>query len=213
MDPQHIVYLILGIFATVAAWKLAQRDGLVDKVKAQVQHGWAFGPIIDGENSSEGMPVRPTMQGSGWFFDFPSSGGVDAVEWHDVPSLDGMKSMIIKFSVEGGGFVPAPEKDGREVGPALVGVMIQRNEDWHDPDARWYHSMGKLQAGEFTITVPFDSEIWSNVNGKKDAAKFVKCVGDASKLAIIFGHGSGYSHGVYATQPSRFTFRGITFSR
>src|SRR6266702_2598677 len=41
---------------------------------------WTIGPIINGQNYSRGMLLRPTANpGGGWYFDFPQADGVHYV--------------------------------------------------------------------------------------------------------------------------------------
>lgn len=181
------------------------------------QSAWSIGPIIKGTNHSVGMPLHPTIQGEGWYFDFPNANGkVDYVQWFSPPSLVGAKAITIHFTVSGGGFHPYEKPDS----DALVGIEFQRyGDNWTGVGAmqsfRWYsHAKLKLEAGEFTLSAPLTLENWGDVYGKNDnQAAFDAAILNLSNISITLGHSSGAGHGVYTTEPSRFTLTKIEVER
>lgn len=178
--------------------------------------GWVIGPIIRGTNHSIGMPASPTPLGVGWFIDFPGPGGkVDYVQNFSPPALQAGKTLKIDFTVSGAGFVPFEFPDRQ----AMVSVQFQRRGDnWSGTGAmqsyRWYsRQMVLLAPGEFTLTVPLVLESWGDVQGKSDNPDaFAAAMLDLDNIAIVFGHSSGAGHGVYATEPSRFTLLGMALA-
>lgn len=178
--------------------------------------GWIIGPIIKGKNSSVGMPTRPTLEGSGWNIALPGPGGhVHYVQNFNPPSLVGAKSIVMVYTVTGGGFMP----QGGGATPAKVGLQFQRNgDDWSGKGSkqyyRWYSkSRPNLKAGEFTLTVPLEMQAWHDVYGKSDyLGGFDAAVQDLDNIAVVFG-GQFAGHGVYATEPSRFTLVSLTVER
>lgn len=171
---------------------------------------WGFGPVIKGRNYSEGMPASPTIEGAGWSFDFPNYGGVDAVINKSPPTL--ATSITLHFTVTGGGFLPSDDNSGT---PASVGVAFQRRGDsWSGSGQyasyRWYSDARiNLAPGEFTLAVPLNADQWHNVQGQKDDAGFAAALASVDNVSVVFG-GQFSSHGVYATEPSRFTLLDIT---
>ena len=171
--------------------------------------GWVIGPIIRGTNHSIGMPASPTPLGVGWFIDFPGPGGkVDYVQNFSPPALQAGKTLKIDFTVSGAGFTPYEFPDRQ----AMVSIQFQRRGDnWSGTGAmqsyRWYsRQMVLLAPGEFTLTVPLVLESWGDVQGKSDNPDaFAAAMLDLDNIAIVFGHSSGAGHGVYASEPSRFT--------
>jgi len=174
-------------------------------VSNQSDGGWIICPVVNGKNYSEGMPARPVLQGAGWYFDFPQSGGVDYVQNKNPPSLVGAKQIALRYAVTGAGFTAADEN-----APGRVGLHLQRKgDDWSGQGKfqqyRWYsHQRPVLVAGEFVLTVPLELSAWGDVYGKNDDADaFAAALKETACIAVVFG-GEAAGHGVYATQPSRF---------
>lgn len=220
MNPQVIlvVLVVLGLLAFTMKSKKSKSNVPTPSTPPVAQSSWDFGPNINGKHFSVGMPSHPTVQGDGWYFDFPDAKGqVDYVQWFGAPVLTGAKQLVLHYSVTGGGFVPSEVTDNR---PATVGLQFQRKgDDWSGKGAmetyRWYsHQLPVLKAGEFTLTVPLDISAWGDVYGKSDnLAAFNAALADISNIAVVFGNTSGAGHGVYATQPSRFTMKGLEVIR
>ena len=169
--------------------------------------GWYIGPIANGRNYSENMPATPTLQGNGWYIDFPASGGVDAVVNTSPPSLVGAKSLVVNYSVTGSGFLAAGESNV----PGRVGICIQRRGDNWSGSGKYqqYRLYGQdrplLVAGEGTFT----ASVWTDVKGQVVEQSVVDGVlADLDNYAIVFG-GSFASHGVYSTEASRFYLLGV----
>ena len=180
---------------------------LTRKNKSPSKSGWRM------EHSPGAKPL--VMQGAGWFFDFPAvpTGHVHYVQWFDPPPLVGAEHITVRFRVTGGGFVPQEFPDGR---PATVSLLIQRKGDNWSADAktksyRWYSSEAQqLAAGDYQMTVPLDVSAWGDVYNGKDANAFADAVRNVDNIGLVFGSAGGRGHGVYATQPSRFTLLDIS---
>lgn len=193
--------IIIGLAALVAVL-LSKR-----KRKAPTKTGWHIGPVIGGMSYSPGMPARPTPQGAGWYFDFPTepTSHVHYVQWFSPPPLSG--SIRVRLAVTGGGFVPQEYPDR----PALVSLIIQRRGDNWQADTntvsyRWFSRQSQvLEPGEYELTVPLDVSEWGDVYNVQDAARFAETLREVESIGLVFGSDGGRGHGVYATGPSRFT--------
>jgi hypothetical protein len=215
MDAPTYVILLVGAMLFVLLYNKKKASKQVGSTSSE--HGWVIGPVVHGKNFSVGMPEHPTPQGAGWSFVFPGPGGkVGSVAWFDPPSLVGAKALVLRFSVTGGGFAPSEFPDKL----AVVSLMLQRKgDDWSGTggkaDYRLYsHQLQALQAGDWSITVPLDPAALGNVLGKPASTTSLDAmIAALSNIAVAFGHDSGVSHGVYATQPSTFTLLGLEIQR
>lgn len=197
-----VILVVLGILVLL---------GVTRKKKPSSAPAWRIGPVIRGQNYSPGMPSHPVPQGKGWYFDFPLDPRfhVHYVQLFNPPRLGSY--IEIAFSVTGGPFVPQAYPDK----PALVSLMIQRKgDDWSAVGPmqayRWFSKAAlPLEAGEHKLTVPLEVEAWGDVYGGQDPQAFADTLKNLDNIAVIFGSNGGRGHGVYATQPSRFTLLGL----
>ena len=201
--------LFVVIAAAGVAFALSHRKsgGSAQAAPAAKAGGWYIGPIANGKNYSENMPATPTLQGNGWYIDLPSSGGVDAVVNTTPPSLVGAKSLAVNYAVTGSGFLAAGENNV----PGRVGICIQRRGDNWSGSGKYqqYRLYGQdrplLVAGDGTFT----ASVWTDVQGQVvDQAIVDGVLADLDNYMIVFG-GSFASHGVYATEASRFYLLGV----
>lgn len=142
---------------------------------------------------SSGMPAEPTIVGQEWYIDFPTdpNSHVHYIVGKNTVPLD---QIVAHFTVTGGGFIPQEVPTGQ----ALVTLIT------YDGDTRYFsRNSVALAAGTFTLTA---SE-WITVDGKS----VVPATPD--KVGVVFGHETGRGHGVYATQPSRFTLHSIAATK
>lgn len=173
---------------------------------------WFFGPIIDGENYTKGMPARPTAAGQGFTFDFKNAPSeVDAVIKKNPPSLVGMKGLKLNYTVTGSGFMAAGETNV----PGRVGISLQRKGDnWsgsgqYQQYRLYSQSRPLLVAGSGQVV----ATTWIDVKGKVVSPAVVSTVvANLDNYSVVFG-GSFASHGVYATQPASFTMVNIEVMR
>ena len=158
---------------------------------------------------SPGMPSRPVPDGDGWGFTFPTHPGshVHYVQNFDPPNLEPGKSIMVRFRVSNGVFVPQEWPDE----PATVSLLIQRKGDnWTArgkmASYRWFSGQQvTLAEGEHTMTLPLDVAYWGDVFGGKAPVLFSEALRHADNVGLVFGSPSGRGHGVYATGPATFT--------
>lgn len=80
--------------------------------------------------------------------------------------------------------------------------MLQRpNDDWRSENNRWWPSGAscvflKADGNVYTYAVKLKPNLWTNVYGKYNAAEFKKTLGNMGNLAIVFGGGNSFAHGV-----------------
>lgn len=185
--------IIIGMVVALIAFAARER-------KASNKTGWHI-------EHSPGMPARPTPQGSGWHFAFPThpSSHVHYVQWFQPPPLAG--AIRVRFTVTGGGFVPQEYPDR----PALVSLIIQRRGDnWQADDTtrshRWFSKQAvPLAEGGHELTVLLDVSEWGDVYNGQDAGRFSAALREVENIGLVFGSDGGRGHGVYSQQPSRFT--------
>jgi hypothetical protein len=188
-------------------------------IDPMVASSWEIGPIIQGQNYSVKMPLRPTaIPGGGWYFDIPSpsaaAGHVHYVTFNH-GSLTGKTRIVLRYRLEmaeGVQIVPAKEQPGTF--PSILTLYFQRrNDNWSGTGTfeayRWWAtsaSVMPLTAGEHEISVPLDAG-WTAVGSSSASTNpkgFRDAVRDAERVGFTFGGGDGYGHGVYATGRARF---------
>ena len=174
---------------------------------------------------SEGVPKRPTLQGEGWYIDFPTSGHLNDVLLH-VPFtkkkfLKGAKSITVRGNIVGGGFVTMENFDPN-TNPPTATLMLQRRNDRpvlpeQDPKYmtyRWYSSqMIPLAAGEFEMTFPLNASDMGGVMGSHDPNAFEDAISDLLGFGIVFGSAGGRAHGVRTSESGRFTLSSYRINR
>lgn len=191
---------VIATFAAIVMFVLLSTRKKKEKDKPP-QSGWQI-------RFSPGMPNKPTPQGQGFYFDFPTNPGahVHYVQRFDPPRLQAGAVLIARFRVTGGAFVPQEFPTQ----PATVSLIIQRKgDDWSAvgkmASYRWYSGvMTELVAGEHTLSVPIDVQSFGDVYGGHDAAAFAEALANVESIGLVFGSAGGRGHGVYAQTPSRF---------
>lgn len=182
---------------------------------------WEIGPIIRGRSRSPGMPLRPTQLGGGadgaWSFDFPGPRASDGhVHYVTMPtrSLAGADRITMTYRIDaapGTRFVPQEQPDT----PATMSLYFQvAGDNWTARDqyrfARWYAPREKVvpvTPGTHTVSIGLDENWTAVVAFKRDTApqEFERAKADAARIGFVFGGGGGRGHGVFATEPARFT--------
>lgn len=158
---------------------------------------------------SPGMPKTPKKTGSGWYFDFPTDPKrhVHYVQWFKPPPLPLGRTLYAKFAVTGSGFIAQQYP----ANPASVTLLIQRKGDNGSAEGKYEsyrmysNTMQVLAAGTFELEILLDSSAWGGVYGGHDPAQFAATLQNVGSIGLVFGSAGGRGHGVYATQPSRFT--------
>lgn len=176
---------------------------------------WEIGPFIRGENYSKGMPVRPQPSEDGPSFMIPGPTARDGhVHYVTVTArpLSGAKRITLRYRIDaarGTRFVPQESPDLR----ATLSLYFQRAGDgWTRkyPDWRWYAPENRvvpLKPGTHTVSIGLDED-WISMMGpsaKANPAGFARALQDTARVGFVFGSSGGRGHGVFATQPARFT--------
>lgn len=203
MNDPIAAIVIIAIIAVLAYVFMRDKK---KKAKNQPKSGWHIGPEIRGENYSPGMPARPTPQGDGWHFDFPTRPDhhVHYVALRPAPDLIGPHDLKVQFRVTGGPFVPQEFPDRQ----ATVSLLIQRKgDDWSAQGPmqsyRWFSKLATpLEPGTYVMEVPLEVEHWGDVNGGQNEVAFLEALRHADNIALVFGSAGGRGHGVYG--PGRF---------
>ena len=204
-------------FAGLAALSVTAQ-GYAQSTTAPAE-AWQIGPIIKGRNYSVGMPLTPDPVRQGIFsFDFP---GPTAREGHahylTFPHgpLSGKSRIVMRYRIEaerGARFVPQEQPDL----PATIRLYFQRQGDnwsgrkryqWY----RWYapaSTVKNIAPGVFEMSADLKVTGWVPVvggpnNGRADA--FQDAMDNAGHVGFVMGSHSRAGHGVYSTQPARFT--------
>lgn len=162
---------------------------------------WTIGPIINGQNYSRGMLLRPTANpGGGWYFEFPQADGVHYVT--RAPTEVGRRSVRMVFEIQG----DATFKEVAGDCPGLVRLYIQRRGDnwsWNRASYRFWSRPLELKPGKHEMGYVFAPELWTNVGGQTDAAGLQAALADLENVGFTFG-GKFAGHGVYAVGSARF---------
>lgn len=174
---------------------------------------WLIGPIIKGRNYSVGMPYTMDESPAGPTFNFPSvrTGHVHYVTLHTGP-LDGAREIVLRYSIDAS---PNARFVAQEDGSAgTFGLAIHRaGDNWTAKGRyeayRWYSpSTLTLSPGVHTLKVSLDDPNWRGVLSSKSGTNikgFVSALVNAESVSMTFGGNSGRGHGVYATEPAKFT--------
>lgn len=217
------IFLIFAALFSVAAFAPWEGPRQTDPYQAEA---WEIGPWIywrkQWRNYSKGMPNTPTQQGKGWSFDFPypdaASGHVHYLTYRHGP-LAGARKITLRYRIDaaaGTRFVPQ-ERPEQEATLSLY--FQQRGDKWNGKGRyaayRWYAPADKLipvEPGTHTVSIGLDDR-WIPVTGGKglrDSAAYDRALHRTGRVGFVFGSASGRGHGVFATQPARFTLLEFT---
>ena len=132
---------------------------------------------------SHDMPKSPYAEGSGWAFDFPRGAncsvkkgcpGVHYVTTKYTEPIPTHSILTLSFKVEADSstaFNFKLEKDNIcDEPPASVRALLQRaDDDLYGADNRfWSNPVSVVLApGEYTMTIEFSSDQWTNVEGER----------------------------------------------
>jgi hypothetical protein len=173
---------------------------------------WVIGPILNGRNFSQGVPLHPTpRRGGGWHIDLPRApGSVHYVTFRHGP-LTGKRRIVMRYRIEaapGVRIAPPSSPDG----PAIITPYFQRGGDsWtargRFETYRWYGTFAtrRLQPGEYEIVAPLDAN-WTAVltsSARTNPHAFREALANADQVGFVLGGGDGYGHGVFATGRAR----------
>lgn len=174
---------------------------------------WVIGPIINGRNYSQGMPLHPSPgPGGGWHIDLPRApGSVHYVTFRH-GSLAGKRRIVMRYRVEadpGVRIAPATSP----ASPSMITLYFQRRGDnWSARGRfetyRWYATFATqspITPGEHEMIAPLNGN-WTAVmtsSARTDPAAFRDAVAAADQVGFVLGGGDGYGHGVFATGRAR----------
>jgi len=175
---------------------------------------WTIGPIIRGRNYSQGAPLQPTPDRSGWHIDIPQAPGSVHYVTYSHGSLAGARAIRMRFRVDlapGARIVPLTDPGA----PSMLTLYFQRAGDgWSIKRGyeayRWYATFAQLSPitpGEHEIVAPLNGN-WTAVSTSSAASNprgFAAAVDEADQVGFVLGGGDGVGHGVFATGPARIT--------
>jgi hypothetical protein len=176
---------------------------------------WDIGPIVNGVNSSVGMPLHPMSHPEGWVIELPqptpAAGHANYVTTR-FGSLVGKTRIKMRYRIEvaeGQRIAPykAPES------PAILTLFFQRvGDNWSAQGKyetyRWWASFKShisLITGQYEIDASL-SENWTAVltsSAQGNNAAFMDAVINAERVGFTLGGGDGLGHGIFATGPAR----------
>ena len=176
---------------------------------------WEVGPIMQGENMSRGLPLRPLAHPDGWSIDIPyPNRDAGQTGYITVPTgpLTGKSLARLKFRLEmakGVKLCPAKTPDA----PSLLTLYFQRRGDnwtgrWPFETYRWYASfatIADLHAGEYTLEARFDQN-WTAIetsSRQDNPDAFNAAINSAGRIGFVLGGGDGLGHGIFATGQAR----------
>jgi hypothetical protein len=201
--------MILRSLTALAAFALATAAAARPPSASQ----WLIGPVINGRNYSQGMPLHPSPGPRGSFSIElpPSPGSVHYVTFHHGP-LSGRQRIVMRFRVEAPpGVRILPSTNPGQ--PSILTLFFQRGGDnWSGRGPfeayRWYAtfaSQSPIRAGDYVIVAPLSGN-WTAVErstARNNPAAFRQALADADEVGFVLGGGDGYGHGVFATGPAR----------
>jgi hypothetical protein len=213
MSVKNLFTAVLLAFALVSCGGGGSNDPVPTNLMDA--SAWQIGPIVNGENFSVGVPLRPTAQQDGWSIDIPyPNAAAGHVHYITVPtdSLAGKTKVTLHVRLEmapGVKLVPVHFADA----PSLMTLYFQRKgDDWTANGGfeayRWYASFGTqsdLHAGDYVMEARFDQN-WTAILSSSRANNpdaFNASLVDAGRIGFVLGGGDGLGHGVYATGPAR----------
>lgn len=199
------ISLVLGVLAFIGVSLLALRW-----YRHHVPKGWIIGPIVNGKNYSERMPLRPTATATGWKVAMPVGSQIDAIDRDTGPlPLGGTVSFMLRtINPNGARIVPFETPEGG----ATVALYFQRKGDnWTAGGKyetyRWYCSptVDLMQGGGLSVRlVPEEWGAIMSTQGKDNPDAFKAALANASRIGLTFGGPGGRSHGVIADKPVEF---------
>ena len=146
--------------------------------------------------------------------------GNGAASYIETPAqpITGPITLVVQVTTAVGVAFDAIFDEGAEYGPMAPQVRVMLRGRGGQRYSRWYADAGiTLRAGRYGLTVSANPQHWTSVYGIcADATKQARNVFNNIKrepthIALVFGGGNDYGHGVRITPPtSKATFRLIT---
>jgi len=153
---------------------------------------------------SSGMPPHPSLDAEGtWSFEFPNTSDGGHVNYVQTPfsTTSTPTEMAVTFKVEATAAQYVVIDPDDKV-PATVRLFWeQQGDDLTNPNGRWWahaslYNLGSQDGQTLTVTVPFTSDQWSNVNGQFDAQAFSAALQNIGWVGMTFGGQYFAGHGV-----------------
>lgn len=193
MNDYLMFFLFVGLPAAYLIHSLRKKK-VAREGGAVPSSGWRIGPF----DYSRNMPASPTMDGQGWYLDFPPApGSVNYVQWFEAPSLVGKKELRLRYRLSEEPAVVPQEYPSEE---ATVSLIMQRKGDgWRSSGYRWWTGFYPLTPGEHEVVVPLSIESWGDMLGVPEAGAFAATIEDAWNIGVAFGSRGAPTHGVYGS--------------
>lgn len=176
---------------------------------------WEIGPIIDGKNYSEGVPLHPAVVADGFAIPIPQLPGSVHYVTAQLGPLDGKRLIRLRYRIDADPSVELHAKSILGSTPAIAVYFQRRGDDWSGlgkyETYRWYAAFvahEPIRDGQQEIVAPLDGA-WSAVMGstaKDHPADFEAAKANANRVGFVMGGGTGYGHGVYATGRATITY-------
>ena len=174
---------------------------------------WIIGPHIKGRNYSVGMPYTMEESTAGPAFNFPNArtGHVHYVTLQTGP-LYGAREIVLRYRIDAARNARFIAQEDGSAG--TLGLAIHRaGDNWTAKGRyeayRWYSpSTLALSPGVHTLKVSLDDPNWRGVLSSISVTNpkgFASALVNAESVSMTFGGNSGRGHGVYATEPAKFT--------
>jgi hypothetical protein len=176
---------------------------------------WTIGPIIDGRDYSQRMPLHPTPNAGGaWHIDLPRAPGSVHYVTFRYGSLGGKTRILMRYRVDADPGVRIVPATGPNL-PSVITLYFQRSgDDWSGNGPfeayRWYATFASqmpVTPGEHEMVAPLDAN-WTAVGkstARNNPAAFRAAIEAADQVGFVLGGGTGYGHGVFATGRARLT--------
>lgn len=187
---------------------------------------WQIGPVIDGDNHSEGVPEQPLADPEGFVVPIPPAPGHAGYVTFVHGPLTGKSRIVMQYRVEAAEGVDIQPKCCPAL-PALITVYFQQaGDDWRTDGKRWWATFRTNQLeppyGPAEIVAPLQGPWPDNPGGPVtwtsvetfDAITHVNLFeaakAKAYRVGFTLGGGDGYGHGVNATGPARIVVTKFT---
>lgn len=199
-DTEMMMLAVLAVLAVVVITQRAkQKPQAIEQPPANVMNpeAWEIGPIMWGDNESQGLPLHPLPHPDGWAIDIPyPTREAGHAHYITVPTgpLSLEQTITLRLRIEADPstrLVPVkfPEAKG------LITLYFQRGGDKWTGDYkyrwyRWYASFGTVtdpRTGELVMTARLDDPRWGAVMGGTAAtnpAEFAAALANASRVGF-----------------------------
>lgn len=180
---------------------------------------WEIGPIVQGSNISQGMPLHPSVIADGLAFDFPqpndAAGHVHSLTFvHGPLKLGNCLNLRYRITADSGVRILPRNYPTNDYATAAL-FFQRKGDDWSGQGAkeayRWYGTSQPihLEPGAQGEVQLCRDDLWTAVissSSVSNRAAFLDAWANAERVGFVLGGGTGWAHGVYATGPARMEF-------